>query len=183
RDMDMRDKNKPAVKHFVGLDLGQSQDYTALCVLEQRFVQEPDRPAIPPVPHYTLNYLKRWQLKTSYGVIVEDVAQLVTRPPLSYPTLCVDQTGVGKAVVDLFRVASIKADLRPVLITAGHEVTRGDDGAAHVPKKELVSTVQVLLQNHRIKIAPLPERDLLVKELLNFKVKVTISANETFEAW
>src|SRR5262249_5200755 len=75
-----------------------------------------------------------------------------------------------------------KAWVRPVLITGGHQVTC-EAGAWHVPKKELVSTLQVLLQNRRLKVAAVPERDLLLKELQNFKVKITASANETFEAW
>jgi hypothetical protein len=53
----------------------------------------------------------------------------------------------------------------------------------HVPKKELVSTLQVLMQAGRLTIANLPERETLVQELLAFRVKVTVSANETFEAW
>jgi hypothetical protein len=52
-----------------------------------------------------------------------------------------------------------------------------------VPKKELVGVLQVLLQARRIKVPPsLPEAQTLVQELLNFRVKVTTSANETFEA-
>jgi hypothetical protein len=52
-----------------------------------------------------------------------------------------------------------------------------------VAKKELVSVLQVLLQSRRLKIAPLPERDLLLREFQTFRVKVTAAANETFEAW
>jgi hypothetical protein len=41
-----------------------------------------------------------------------------------------------------------------------------------------------LLQSCRIKVArALPDAALLVKELENFKLKVTESAKETFEAW
>jgi hypothetical protein len=98
-------------------------------------------------------------------------------------TLAIDQTGVGRAVVDIFRDADVDATLFPVLITWGANVHFGDDGAYHVPKKELVSVLQVLLQGGRLTIAKLPERETLVKELLAFRVKVTVSANETFEAW
>jgi hypothetical protein len=69
-----------------------------------------------------------------------------------------------------------------VLITSGHTI-HFENGAWHVPKKELVSVLQVLLQSGRLKIANLPERELLVKELLAFQVKITTAANETFEAW
>jgi hypothetical protein len=113
---------------------------------------------------------------------VRDVAALVRTPPLSSPTLAVDKTGVGAAVVDLFQ-GGVAAELRPVLLTAGHVTTQAEDGSWHVPKKELVSTLQVLFQNRRLTIAPMLERELLVKELLAFRVKITVAANETFEAW
>src|SRR5262249_55471850 len=80
--------------------------------------------------------------------------------------------------------SQLGALLRPALITAGHAVTAGDDGSWHVAKKELVSGLQVLLQTRRLQIArALPEADLLVKELQNFRVKVTVAANGVFEAW
>ena len=47
-----------------------------------------------------------------------------------------------------------------------------------------MSALQVLLQSRRIKVAPsLPEAQTLVRELLDFKVKITLAANETFGAW
>jgi hypothetical protein len=53
-----------------------------------------------------------------------------------------------------------------------------------VPKKELVSVLQVLLQSKRLQVArALPMAAVLVKELECFRVKFTPSANETFEAW
>jgi hypothetical protein len=173
---------KPKPDHIVGLDLGQSSDYTAAVVLERTLRAEEGGDPLAPVSHYAARLLKRWQLKTPYDVIVEDVVRLVATPPLDNPKLAVDITGVGKAVLDVLRKAQPEAWVRPVLITAGHQIAF-EDGAWHVPKKELVSTLQVLLQGRRFKVANLPERELLVKELLAFKVKVTVSANETFEAW
>jgi len=44
----------------------------------------------------------------------------------------------------------------------------------HVPKKELVSTIQVLLQARRVQIASgLPYAETLARERQNFKVKIT----------
>jgi hypothetical protein len=171
----------PPTDHIVGLDLGQSSDYTALAVLERSF-RYTDETLSEFIADYAVRHLKRWQLKTPYNVIIDEVVKLVASPPLDNPRLAVDQTGVGAAVVDLLRAAEPKAMLRPVLITAGHQITE-TNGEKHVPKKELVSTLQVLLQSRRLRVAPLPERELLVKELLAFKVKITLSANETFEAW
>ena len=54
-------------------------------------------------------------------------------------------------VLDLF------VDLKPVLITAGHTVNVAD-GSWHLPKKELVSALQVVLGSGRLLIADaLPE--------------------------
>src|SRR5262245_12677106 len=96
----------------LGLDLGQAADFTALAALERSW-----RPAPAPgdpgkrVTHYALRYLRRWPLKTAYPDIVADVAALVKTPPLDWPKLAVDQTGVGRAVVDMFRKAQPAAAL------------------------------------------------------------------------
>src|SRR5262245_36527098 len=69
-------------------------------------------------------------------------------------------------------------------ITGGQAVTVTEDGLHHVPKKELVTCRQLLLQGRRLKVARiLPEADTLVKELQHFEVKVTASAHEVFGTW
>jgi hypothetical protein len=168
--------------YVAGLDLGQSQDFTALSILEKTWQPDPDKPE-EQVAHYGVRHLKRWQLGTRYTAIIDEVGELVEKPPLCWPLVGIDQTGVGKAVVEMFRTAGMKATIRPVLITAGHQITPGDDGSIHVPKKELASCLQVLLQSRRLKVADGEHRETLVKELLAFKVMVTAAANETFEAW
>jgi hypothetical protein len=128
--------------------------------------------------------LQRWPLGTPYTQIVADVADRFSVPPLNAGVaLAVDQTGVGRAVVDMFRQSPALSRLEAILITAGHATSRGDDGSWHVPKKELVSVLQVLLQARRLRVAKLPERETLVKEFLTFRIKMTAAGNETFEAW
>src|SRR3712207_4474253 len=54
-----------------------------------------------------------------------------------------------------------------IVITGGDAVTH-EDGVYRVPKRDLVSTCQVLLQGERLKIASaLPEAATLTQELLN----------------
>jgi hypothetical protein len=185
--------------YFVGLDLGQVSDFSALAVVgrSERFScgcgegllalgRGGDR-TCPTcggarAAHYAVRYLKRWPLGTSYPQIVRDVAELLERPPLSGCQLAVDATGVGRAVVDLFRQARLPAQLVPITITAGHQATYQRDGW-HVAKKHLAGAMQVLLQNQRLKVSEVPERETLLKELRNFRVKVTAAANEIYEAW
>jgi hypothetical protein len=164
-----------------GLDLGKSQDPTALCILEKTRPPTP-RDARRAPAHYASRFLKRWPLGTKYTDIVDEVVNLTGRlTPQRLPLLAVDETGVGAAVVDLLSTR-IRAVLCPILITSGHQVSF-DGRRYHVPKKELVSVTQVLLQSQRLKIGPAPERETLVKELLSFSVKITTAGNETFEAW
>src|SRR5262249_13915804 len=150
-----------ATDYTLGLDLGQAADHTALAVLERRWLRAPDDPH-QLLAHYGARHLKRWQLKTPYPAIVDELAALLqappAAPPLAWPLLVPDQTGVGAAVVHLIRRAGLPARLQPVLITAGHEVVL-EEGVWHVPKKELVSVLQVLLQARRLKVAALPERE------------------------
>src|SRR3954454_11630051 len=53
-----------------------------------------------------------------------------------------------------------------------------------VPKRDLVSVLQVLFHSKRLKIAAgVNERDTLLRELANFSAKITQHANDTYEAW
>ncbi len=166
-------------EHFCGLDLGKRTDPSALVVLRKDW--KPD-PAAGMLAHYTLGYLHRWPLGTSYPAIVADVAKVVRTPPLKRPTLVVDQTGVGGAVVDLLEDADLEADVRAVIITGGHGATQGKGGTTNVPKSELASVLRALLPSHRLQVADVPGRSILVHELDTFSVKITAAGSETFEA-
>ncbi|MGI6561031.1 MAG: hypothetical protein ACOX3Q_00430 [Clostridia bacterium] len=154
---------------YIGLDLGQAQDYTALTIIERKHFNYS-----LPREQYHIRHLERPKLGTPYPAIVEKVQDLVqSNKLLNQAALVVDATGVGRPVVDLFR----KAGLRPVAITitGGNVVTVGD-GGYHVPKRDLVTTLQVLLQSGRLKVASdLKLAKVLVDEMLNFKVKINVS--------
>jgi len=163
----------------LGLDLGRAMDFTAVCVLERTRRASQSRPGRFE-NFYSLRHLHRWPLRTSYPSIVADICKLVVRAPLFRPMMAVDQTGVGEAVVDMLAQANVQCDLRPILITCGHEITL-ERGVYHVPKKELVSTIQVMLQTRRIKFAPVPQLKILLKELQNFKMRIALDGSgETF---
>jgi hypothetical protein len=157
-----------------GLDLGQAGDPTALCGAESSESGEP----------YRVRLLRRWELGTPYPRIVEDVTAELARPHARDATLVVDATGVGRPVVDLFREAGGFFRLVPVTVTAGQRAEQGPDGVWRVPKVILVSGAQVILQQRRVKIArSLPLAEVLVKELLDYRVRITVAANEVFGAW
>jgi hypothetical protein len=169
------------VDYLIGLDLGQARDYSALAVVERVENALTDR-AGRPLSRYAVRHLLRWPLHTSYTAVAADLAALVRTPPLRRPVVVVDQTGVGRAVVDLLAGSELAASLERVVITGGRRTSRGAGGAWRVPKKELVLRLQGLLRSRRLQVAALPEREALVREILAFRVKITAAAHETFGA-
>ena len=166
--------------YFVGLDLGQAQDYSALAVVERSGDSKDTY-------QFTCNHLQRWKLRTSYPQIVADTVEMMNSKPLQSgrrnPMLAVDATGVGAPVIDLFKRTRHNSYLEPIQMTGGSEVTK-DNGVTRVPKRNLVSTVQVYLQSGRLKIAgKLPEADTLARELQNFQVKINDNAHDSYGAW
>jgi hypothetical protein len=173
---------QPRPDWLIGLDLGKSADYTAAAFLERTAKPDADRPE-KLTYHYGCRHLQRWPLGTPYTAIITDLGAMLAQEPLADNCmLAVDQTGVGNAVIELVRAAKLPAKLNPILITSGHTVSR-DKSVWHTPKKELASTLVTLLQTGRLKIARLPERDILERELGLFKVKITAAGNETYESW
>lgn len=189
---------EPPRRYTVGLDLGKLQDYTALAVVEEApasWREDLARAVAVPRwaddPDFAVPWLQRWPLQTPYHAIAADVAGLVAdlhgRVPRPEVALFVDATGVGTAVVEMLRAAPALAALgrrfvQAVTITAGNETSRTGDGW-HVPKKELVAAAQVALQRGKLKVAAqLPEAATLTAELRAFEVRITASAQQTFNA-
>lgn len=161
---------------IIGLDLGQRQDFTALAYVERRKVD--DQPAT-----YAVRRLRRWR-EVPYTTIRDELAERLTVWRLaSTDELVLDETGVGVAVVDMFKEAKLPTGCTPVTITGGSQASRVYPGW-HVPKRDLVSTIAVLLEQRRIQIADgLPESITLKSELGNFRTKITAAGNDTYGAW
>ncbi len=106
-----RSMNDEGPKFFVGLDLGQAQDYTALIIIERIELDPNERKSKPP-PHrrsfeYRLRHLRRFPLGTPYPQIVDRVGALMEEDKLADKArLIVDGTGVGVPVVEMFRAAN-----------------------------------------------------------------------------
>jgi hypothetical protein len=170
-------------QHVLGVDLGQQSDPTALALV--RWTHCPTLKNLYRVPT-----LKRFALGTPYLKIVESLVKFYGLPELrdSPPILVVDATGVGSPVCEMVRQAMGEAKARggmvEVTITAGSAVTHTGSGRWNVAKKQLASTLQVLLGQRRLEIAgDQPEAATLARELGTFEVKITEAGHESFEAW
>ncbi len=147
--------------YFIGLDLGQRQDYSAVAVVERD-----ERARSMHVRH-----LERLALGTPYTKVVERVGEVAWNPRLARDCrLVVDATGVGAPVVEMLRSARLPCSLTAVTITGGeHAHGRGEDW--HVPKRDLLASVQVLLEDGRLKIQKtLSEAAALVRELTDIRI-------------
>ena len=185
--------------YILGIDLAQSSDYTALCVLERTQVEtgrtnvNPKYPVFVPgrklefvkTPvyeyHYAARHLERLPIGTPYPAQVARIKALSDRlraETKAVPQLVADSTGVGRPVIDVLR----SAELAPAAVTiTGGDTVSQDRNDYRVPKRDLVSIVQVLLQSERLKIARgLPEASTLTSELLAFKVSISLKGHDSY---
>jgi hypothetical protein len=158
-------------------------DPTALAAVEQTRAPDPLRDGRP-ANFYALRGLERFPLGESYVRQATRVKGRLDRPELSGAPVAVDETGVGRAVVDILRAAGIAGRLRPVTIVGGATVTANPDGSFRVPKKDLVGALQVALQGRRFAVASgLPLAAELQRELANFRMTITAAAHESYGPW
>jgi hypothetical protein len=182
----------PHTSFAIGLDLGQAHDWTARAILQRIDPEEPEKkkgeqkeqdkqPAPQPIFH--VRDLYRFPLGTPYPRVIADTKDLLGKDVFGEepPQLIVDATGVGRPVVDQFN----KEQVFPIAVTiTGGDQTTNEGLYYRVPKRDLVSNLQVLFQSGRLKIAEaLPLAPILVKELKNFRAKITTAGNDTYEAW
>ena len=171
----------PERKFYLGLDLGQRRDYSAIAVVEREEQVRPYGEA--EYRGMQLVHMERLALGTTYAGVVERVRDISSVPELApHCELIVDATGVGAPVVEMLRAAKLGWGISAVTITGGgkenrKEVWRGGD--YNVPKADLVAAVQLALENNELRIARgLRDAAALVEELVNVRKSFQGSGHE-----
>jgi hypothetical protein len=165
---------------FVGIDIGQSQDYTAVVVADPEVRNKEI--------HYLIRFLKRLELKLEYPEVVENLKQFFanirkyTVGHQMYIQAWVDATGVGKPVADLMRKEIPGIMLHEVYMTWGEAKEKVNTGAFSItlPKAYMVSRLQVLVSYGRIHLPNTNEALAMRDELMNYQIKVSESGNAQF---
>ena len=170
--------------YYVGADLGQSYDPTAIVVLERQhgYLSQNDgvHDLNTPLTFYRVRHMERLPLGIDYVQQVQYIGGIMRRAPLNNAELLIDFTGVGRPVFDIFHEHGIRAE--GVNITAGNQESQEMHGW-NVAKQILVSTVQAELHSGRLKINKnLKDAPILERELQDFQVSITPSGNATFSA-
>jgi len=116
----------------------------------------------------SLRHLERVALGTPHPEIVERVRELAQSPWLAgRSTVVVDATGVGA----------------PVLITGGETESRGD-GYYRVPKRDLITGLQVMLEGQELLVAKgLKDGPALLREMAGMEVRASAQGQESYGAW
>jgi hypothetical protein len=96
-------------------------------------------------------------------------------------SLVLDRTGVGEGVAETLAEAGL--NFASVVIHGGDTTSR-DGMMWRVPKRELVTTVELLFQDRRLRIPKShPMAEILVSELRNFRAKTNlVTGHESFGA-
>lgn len=187
--------------NIVSVDLGMGPDPTSIVVLEgktweylgtrefetedstrfQPYFRAPDGSETEdcPPPVFYVRHVERLQPGSSYARVVARVKEILRSVPSS--DLVIDATGVGQAAIELFKEAGLGPTV--VTITAGDEVAE-QWPCFRVPKRDVISTAQVLLQTGRLRIArDLPNAQLLLRELQGFRMNVDLKRTSDSLAW
>ena len=164
---------------FLGLDLGQRQDFSALAVVDLAETvstrRDPVTCAFLRDQTLILRSLERFPLGTDYTELAAHARRHIVTPPPFAPastpkaSLAIDAGGPGGPVVNMFRHAGLPCDMFPVMMTSG--VTGGDlaRGGYSAPRRELAGLLRVALESRMLRIpGDLPLCRQLLHEIRTF---------------
>ena len=157
--------------YYVGVDIGQKHDPSALAIVEYVEVpgtrRDPETYALEVKKRLALRQVERMRLGIEFSDVAARVSQVVrylngAPPPATNAgwfqkpidvTVVVDGTGVGRPVVEMIKKQRMKATVVPVNITGGMGANKGDGGFWNVSKQELMMNLAVLVDRGELRVA------------------------------
>jgi hypothetical protein len=155
---------------FIGLDLGQRRDYSAIVILETAEIASKERSPLTFAPtittRRTVRHIERLGIRTPYPDIVERATRIADKLADIAPTnLAIDATGGGIPVRDMFRKPTAKWRFAPVMIGSGFR-ENFVDGFWRVSKMDLIGRLQLAFDFNHLTIEPSLDRtETLIEEL------------------
>jgi hypothetical protein len=167
---------------YFGLDLGQRFDHSALAALHLRWTPQGRCPVTFEYqfePHLEIRFLKRFPIGITYEKLYELLKEAFQHfdPTLPWRAkhLIIDAGGPGPPLVDrLRRHLSESVRIKPVIITGGKGANSLSGGYTGVPRRTIVSNLQLLMGARTIKCDPkLDSWPILKAELLELSGATT----------
>ncbi len=179
----------PYQAFFVGVDIGQRHDFTAIAILELLtvFTNEVDRVTYErkTKSHFRLRHIDRIPLNTEFESIVDYLVRLVSRQDLTdRANVIIDATGVGAPIYEMFYKRRAAREALRVVITGADEAHK-EHGRPHwtVPRRDLLYGVENLLRNRQLDIATdSPHSKTLARELSLIERNFSQSGREILES-
>ena len=146
--------------------MGQRCDFAALAVTDR--ARAAYAWMAPMDERLGVRHLERIALGTPYTLVAQRVQEVVWKLDGNC-VVAVDATGLGAPVVDMLKEARLPCELSAVVITGG-ERANTSGGVWHVPKRDLIGGLQILLEKGELRIAKgLREAGSLVRELVDMR--------------
>ena len=153
-------------RFYLGLDLGQARDYSAIAIAERRveltgvidritWLQRTQTRII-------VKHLERIPLRTPYPEVVERVRTLTLPFKDRKLEIVMDATGVGAAVRDMLTFAHLGVSIYGVTLTGGERMA-AIPGGYHVPRHDLLANLRVLLEKRMLEIDVPPSMAALLR--------------------
>ena len=173
------------LRYFLGIDLGQRQDHSAIAILERHTQLTGDRDPVTYKPHevttLVLRHIERFPLNMPYPELIWKIKDLLANPNIERDhRIAIDATGVGGPFLDFLRQNGVNRNVFAVSITSG-ETQSVQRNTNYIPKRDLLTNLQLLLQSRALKVSThLPHGPILRDELANLR-RATSVRGETYE--
>jgi hypothetical protein len=158
---------------FIGADIGQSVDPTAVIVIDTDLASK----------LHTVRWVETLPLGTSYPDVVDRLVEIDNRcRSEGAAQMIVDNTGVGRPVVDLLRTR-LSGGLHAVTIGAGTVVSQPGPHESVVPKRDITGVLELVLQTRRLIVTKgLQGAGDLKAELKAFNFAISRGGRDSYEA-
>jgi hypothetical protein len=197
---------EPIYRYFaLALELGKTSEGSAVALVELvERLGSPGPAVVPPEKaHYEVRGLRRFTPGTEYGQITDSLRELLDSGPVAEELqqkhvrlpdggvrpartqLCwiLDQTAVGKPIIDMV-LEKFGGPYAYRVIFAGNHTENEVEGLHYIPKHLLISEIEVLLEERRLKIGDQhPLAPDLMKELVNYKERRSAPIASANDPW
>ena len=143
-------------EYFIGLDLGQRRDYSAIALVSALTVvtgpKDPYYCHIPTADILRLEFLEQCPRGLKYSKMPRIIAQL--RSVLGHDaktTLAADATGPGLPVVETIKNARLPMEVQPYIITSGGAGIHQSKGVFSIGRETLLSSLRIAIETKRIR--------------------------------